>query len=317
MLAIAPSENKTRMSLVIPCYNEAACIDMFMENIGQVSDLETVDLEFVFINDGSTDDTLQILQARLEDDPRIVIVDLSRNFGKEAALSAGLKVAIGDVIVPIDADLQDPPELIPYMLEQWRQGFEVVLARRIDRKSDSWFKRSSACLFYKLHNRFADPKLPENVGDFRLMDRCVVDALNSLPESCRFMKGLFAWVGFRTTQIDYVRPPRVAEKSKFNFWKLWNFALDGITGFSTIPLRIWTYLGLVFAITAFMYAGMIFFRTLIHGVDVPGYASLLVSIIFFGGIQLIGIGILGEYLGRNYIESKRRPVYLVRKIYKK
>ncbi|SFH26929.1 glycosyltransferase family 2 protein [Pseudomonas sp. NFACC45] len=304
------------LSLVIPVFNEVQSIDLFIARVDRVFANESlVSLELVFVNDGSVDETLVLLLERQRTDPRIRIVDLSRNFGKEAALSAGLQAARGQAVVPIDVDLQDPPEVILQMIAHWRDGAEVVLGHRINRDSDSWAKQVSANGFYRLHNKIADHQLPENVGDFRLMDRCVVDALQSLPESRRFMKGLFAWVGFRTTVVDYVRPERAAGESKFNGWRLWNFALEGITSFSTEPLRIWTYLGLSVSLVSFSFAVFIVLRTLISGVDLPGYASLMVAVTFLGGLQLIGIGVLGEYLGRTYIESKRRPVFLVRRIY--
>ncbi len=243
------------------------------------------------------------------------IVDLSRNFGKEAALSAGLQVASGHVVVPIDVDLQDPPELIPEMIELWRTGYEVVLARRSCRKSDGWAKRTSANFFYRIHNKVAKPRLPVNVGDFRLMDRCVIDSLLQLPESNRFMKGLFAWVGFRTTYIEYSRPERRAGESKFNGWRLWNFALEGITSFSTAPLRVWFYIGLFVSSMSLFYGLYILLRVLLLGIVIPGYASLIITITFLGGLQLIGIGVIGEYLGRTYLESKRRPIFLIRHIY--
>lgn len=267
------------------------------------------------MNDGSTDATLEVLLARQLQDSRIKILDLSRNFGKEAALTAGLYAAIGDVIVPIDVDLQDPPELILEMIVKWREGYEVVLGRRINRESDTWAKRAAANWFYKIHNKIANPKLPENVGDFRLIDRSVVEALKELPESRRFMKGLFAWVGFRTTYVDYVRPERIAGTTKFNGWKLWNFALEGVTSFSTDPLRIWTYLGFIVSLISFIFAIFIVIRVMVSGADVPGYASLMVAITFLGGLQLIGIGVIGEYLGRTYVESKRRPIFLIRQIF--
>jgi len=201
------------------------------------------------------------------------------------------------------------------MISRWQEGYEVVLGRRINRNRDSWAKRASANWFYRLHNKIANPKLPENVGDFRLMDRCVVDALKELPESRRFMKGLFAWVGFRTAYVDYDRAARIADTSKFNGWKLWNFALEGMTSFSTDPLRIWTYVGALVSLISFLFAIVIVLKVLLYGIDVPGYASLMVAVTFLGGLQLIGIGILGEYLGRTYIESKRRPVFVVRRIY--
>jgi len=248
--------------------------------------------------------------------PRVNVLDLSRNFGKEAALTAGLNAATGDVVVPIDVDLQDPPEIILEMIANWRNGYEVVLGRRVNRDADSWLKRVSANWFYRIHNRLANPKLPQNVGDFRLMDRCVVEALKELPESCRFMKGLFAWVGFHTCYVDYVRRERVAGASKFDGWKLWNFALEGVTSFSTDPLRIWTYIGFCVSFISFLFVIFIWIRVFLYGVDVPGYASLMVAVTFLGGLQLIGIGVIGEYLGRAYIESKRRPVFLIRKTYK-
>ncbi|KAF1053043.1 MAG: Prophage bactoprenol glucosyl transferase [Stenotrophomonas maltophilia] len=303
-----------QLSLVIPVFNEEETIDLFIARVSQVfPDPQRVSLEYVFVNDGSSDGTLARLLALQAGTPGLRIVDLSRNFGKEAALSAGLQVAGGDVVVPIDVDLQDPPELI----ERWREGYDVVLGRRVDRASDSWAKRSSANWFYRVHNRIADTVIPENVGDFRLMDRQVVDALNDLPESRRFMKGLFAWVGYRTTCIEYSRAERVAGNSKFNGWRLWNFALEGITSFSTDPLKIWTYLGAIVSLSSFLFGMAIIAKVLIHGVDVPGYASLMVAVTFLGGLQLIGIGVLGEYLGRTYLESKRRPVYLVRRIYER
>ncbi|TPG80367.1 glycosyltransferase family 2 protein [Pseudomonas arsenicoxydans] len=304
------------LSLVIPVFNEAATVDLFLARINDVfQDEALISLEMVFVNDGSTDTTLDLLLERQLTDPRLRIVDLSRNFGKEAALTAGLQAATGQVVVPIDVDLQDPPEVILEMIARWREGFEVVLGHRVSRKTDSWAKQTSASWFYRLHNNIAEQHLPENVGDFRLMDRCVIDALQTLPESRRFMKGLFAWVGFRTTHVDYERPERAAGASKFNGWRLWNFALEGITSFSTEPLRVWTYLGLLVSLISFSFAIFIIVRTLISGIDLPGYASLMVAVTFLGGLQLIGIGVLGEYLGRTYIESKRRPVYLVRRVY--
>jgi glycosyltransferase involved in cell wall biosynthesis len=303
------------LSLVVPVYNEEESLLPFLQRIDAVFRDEPVSLDIVFINDGSTDSTLACLLAFQKSDRRIRVLDLSRNFGKEAALTAGLIHTRGQVVVPIDVDLQDPPELILDMIAKWREGYEVVLARRIDRKSDSWAKRLSAAWFYRIHNKMSAMQLPENVGDFRLMDRKVVDTIKSLPESHRFMKGLFAWIGFRSTCIDYQRPERVAGSSKFNGWKLWNFGLEGITSFTTAPLRIWTYCGIAVSLFSLVFAAFVVTRVLVHGTDVPGYASLMVAIIFLGGLQLIGIGVLGEYLGRTYMESKRRPVYLIRQEY--
>ncbi|CAM3821145.1 glycosyltransferase family 2 protein [Polynucleobacter arcticus] len=304
------------LSLVVPVFNEQETIDFFIEKISSVfSQEEQLTVEMIFINDGSTDETLERLIKRQQTDQRIKIVDLSRNFGKEAALTAGLDIASGEVVVPIDVDLQDPPELILEMIQLWREGYEVVLGKRVNRSSDHWLKRVTASWFYRIHNKIASPKLPVNVGDFRLMDRCVVDAIKKLPESHRFMKGLFAWVGFKTACVDYVRPERIAGSTKFNGWKLWNFAIEGLTSFSTAPMRTWIYIGFLVAFPSFIFSIFILFRVLIFGIDVPGYASIMVAVTFLGGLQLIGIGVLGEYLGRTYMESKRRPIFLIRQIY--
>ena len=301
---------------MVPVYNESETIGLFLDRVKQVFDGVTqLSLDIVFVNDGSTDDTLERIIELQQESPSIRILDLSRNFGKEAALTAGLRAASGQVVVPIDVDLQDPPELILEMIEKWREGFDVVVGKRINRSSDSWAKRKSSAWFYRIHNKISETNIPENVGDFRLLDRAVVNSLNQLPESRRFMKGLFAWVGFRTTVLEYSRPERVAGATKFNGWRLWNFALEGITSFSDGPLRIWTYLGGFVATFSFLFAIFISARVLIHGIDVPGYASVIVAVTFIGGLQLIGIGIIGEYLGRSYIESKRRPIYIIRKIY--
>jgi len=307
---------KLKLSLVAPVFNEQSVSKSFMTAIDQVFDEEVfISLEIIFINDGSTDATLDELLMLQQNDSRIVVVDLSRNFGKEAAISAGLQIASGDVVVPIDIDLQDPPSIILEMIKKWRDGYEVVLAKRINRDSDSWFKRAAANFFYKAHNQLSNLQIPDNVGDFRLMDRKVIEALKQLPETSRFMKGLFAWVGYKTTTVEYVRPKRVAGNTKFTAWKLWNFALEGLTSFSTVPLRVWTYLGILTSLTSLVFAIYIVGKVVISGVDVPGYASLMVAVTFLGGLQLIGIGVLGEYLGRTYIESKRRPVFLVRQVY--
>ncbi len=304
------------ISIIIPFFNESESVDFFCRKIlattGTVCDAV---FEFICIDDGSTDDTLQKLAALPAMDSRFRVIELSRNFGKESALTAGIEASRGDAVIPIDADLQDPPELIPAMIEKWREGADVVLAHRCSRNQDSYAKRRSSELFYRLHNRLSPIRIPENVGDFRLMDRAVVQALGRIVETQRFMKGLFAWLGFRTVTIHYTRPERVAGKTKFSGWKLWNLALEAITSFSTIPLRIWTYIGGIGAILTLFYTIFIVLRTLIHGIDVPGYASLLVAILFLGSLQLISIGLLGEYIGRMYMETKRRPIYIVRKVY--
>ena len=305
-----------RVSLVIPMFNEAAALDaLFFRLDAVIPTLAAYEFEIVCVNDGSSDDTFALLQQKRLNRSDLTLVDLSRNFGKEAALSAGLFIADGDAVIPIDADLQDPPEVIAELLAKWEEGFEVVLARRGDRSSDSMAKRFTARSFYRIHNAVADVEIPPDVGDFRLMDRVVVNALNALPEGRRFMKGLFAWVGFKTATITYRRDPRSAGESKFNAWKLWNFALEGVASFSISPLRIWTYVGVVIALAAMGWGGWIALRTLIWGVDLPGYASLLVAVLFLGGLQLIGIGMIGEYLGRAFMESKRRPAYLIRNVF--
>ena len=308
---------KILLTLVIPVFNESEAISPFIGKINSTFSNEKISLEYIFINDGSTDNTLENLRDAQKSDNRITIIDLSRNFGKEAALSAGLEHATGDCIIPIDVDLQDPPDLIPEMVKKWEEGYEVVLARRNDRSMDSWAKRTSSSFFYKAYNKIAQIKLPENVGDFRLMDRAVVNAINKLSESQRFMKGLFAWIGFRTAYVDYVRPIRNAGKSKFSGWKLWNLAIEGITSFSIEPLRIWTYFGFFISFISLLFGIYIVIKTVLYGVDTPGYASLALLVIFLGGIQLIGIGVIGEYLGRTYIESKNRPIYVIRSIYSK
>lgn len=310
------SDDSTLVSIVLPCYNEEATLRHFYEAITLVfTSVPDVSFEILCVDDGSSDSTLSELLALASCDSRVHIIELTRNFGKEAALTAGIDAARGDAVIPIDADLQDPPGLIPVLIERWRQGAEVVLARRIDRRADSLVKRKTAEWFYRAHNHLSDVQIPANIGDFRLMDRKVVDALKRLPERQRFMKGLFAWVGYKTTFVDYVRNPRLAGSTKFSGWKLWNFALEGITSFSTAPLRIWTYIGCCGAMMTFLYAIFIISRTLVYGKDLPGYASLLVAILFFGSLQLVSVGLLGEYIGRIYLETKQRPTYLVRRDY--
>jgi len=318
VLAVSAAERPPAplLSIVVPVYNEADAVQSFPAAIRTaLRESPEVRLEFVFVNDGSCDCTLAHLIHMQRSDPSVRIIDLSRNFGKEAALTAGLDLCTGDIVVPMDVDLQDPPELLPAMISAWRQGFDVVLAKRTSRDSDSFLKRATAAAFYWLHNAVSEPEIVANVGDFRLMDRAVVDALRHLRESRRFMKGLFAWAGFLSTTLGYDRPPRAVGQTKFNGWKLWNLALEGITSFSTAPLRMWTYIGASVALVSFMYGSYLVLRTMLFGIDVPGYASLFVSVMFLGGLQLIGIGVLGEYVGRTYLEAKARPVYVARKIY--
>jgi len=314
-MSASPPAAQPRVSIVVPFFDEEATVEAFGRELGAaLAAIPDCGFEIVCVDDGSRDATRERLQALAARDPRYVVVALSRNFGKEAALTAGIDHATGDAVVPMDADLQDPPELLPQLIAEWRAGAEVVLAHRSDRSAESFLKRGVAGLFYKVYNRLSDLPLPENVGDFRLMDRAAVDALRQLPERQRFMKGLFAWVGFRTRSIEYKRRARAGGRSRFTGLRLWNFALDGITSFSTLPLRIWSYIGLLGALVSFSYGAYILLRTLVLGVDVPGYASLLAATLFVGSVQLLSIGILGEYIGRIYMETKQRPKYIVRSV---
>ena len=304
-------EMKPFMSIVAPCYNEEDVIDIFLEKIFEVLKKLGRSYEIVFVNDGSRDNTLEVLKQKAQEYDTVRVISLSRNFGKEAALSAGLDMAHGEVVVPIDVDLQDPPELILDFVKKYEEGYDVVVGKRVDRTTDSTAKRVSAETFYKLHNKISDIEIPHNVGDYRLMSRRVVEELKRLPETQRFMKGIFAWLGFKTAVVEYKRDSRAAGETSFNGWKLWNFALDGITSFSTAPLRVWLYVGIVLAAISFLYGSWIILKTLLFGVDAPGYASMITVVLFLGGIQLMGIGILGEYIGRIYLESKNRPVYII------
>jgi len=306
-------QNSPFISIVCPCYNEEEVVEHFLQSITPILESVQKTYEIIFIDDGSTDKTLNVLLESKQRYSNIRILKLSRNFGKERALSAGLDASFGETVVPIDVDLQDPPELILEFIKKYEEGYDVVLGKRSDRTTDTYAKKLSAEAFYKFHNKISNINIPNNVGDYRLMSRKVVQEIQKLPESQRFMKGLFAWVGFKTSTIEYKRESRVAGESSFNGWKLWNFALDGITSFSTVPLRVWLYLGIIIAGLAFVYGSIIILKTLIFGIDSPGYASMITVVLFLGGIQLMGIGILGEYIGRIYMESKNRPVYIVEK----
>lgn len=310
--------SKRKISLVTPCYNEQNGVQAFFRRINEVflPLADRYELEVIAVNDGSRDRTYDELVKAKVDNSYLVIVDLSRNFGKEAAISAGLDFATGDAVIPIDSDLQHPPEVILDLIEKWEDGAEVVLAKRVDRETDRPIQKLTANYFYKLHNRISDIDIPADVGDFRLMDRKVVEALKSLPENCRFMKGLFAWVGFRTATVEYKVAPREHGTTSFNTWKLWNFALEGITSFSSAPLRVWTYLGCLVSALSFAFAVYLIVKTLFFGIGTPGYASIMVTVLFASGVQLIGIGVLGEYVGRIFSESKKRPVYIVRDVIK-
>ncbi|MEA5463374.1 glycosyltransferase family 2 protein [Leptothoe sp. PORK10 BA2] len=303
------------LSIVVPMYCEESNVDHLFERLETVVGELGVTYEIICVDDGSKDSTLLRLISHHHRNPAIKVVALARNFGKELALTAGLDHSRGQAVVPIDADLQDPPEYIQALMEQWRAGYDVVYAKRNSRLGETWFKTFSANGFYRVIGRMSQVPIPQDTGDFRLMDRRVVDALKQLPERTRFMKGLFAWVGYRQTFITYDRDPRHSGQTKWNYWKLWNFALDGIVSFSSTPLRVWSYLGLMISAISFVYASFLVIRTLVLGIDLPGYASLMVAILFLGGIQLVSLGIIGEYLGRVYEEVKQRPLYLVREFY--
>ena len=304
--------HSVELSIVVPLYNEEANIDYLVERLVTVLDNLNTTYEIVCINDGSRDNTLKLLVDYHVRNPAIKVVNLSRNFGKEIALTAGIDYTTGAAIIPIDADLQDPPELIEQLVAKWREGYDVVYATRRSRSGESWLKRFTANSFYRTIAKMSPVPIPANTGDFRLLDRQVVEAIKQLPERTRFMKGLFAWVGYKQTSILFDRAPRFGGKTTWNYWKLWNFALDGITSFSLFPLKVWSYIGLVVSFISLLYASFLILRTLIFGVDVAGYASLMVAVLFFGGIQLITLGVIGEYLGRVYEEVKRRPLYFVR-----
>jgi polyisoprenyl-phosphate glycosyltransferase len=303
------------LSILVPMFNEEANIDYLFERLLTVLDGMQTSYEIVCINDGSRDNTMNELVAHHRRNPVIKVIDLSRNFGKEVALSAGIDYARGQAVIPIDADLQDPPELIADLVNKWQEGYDVVYATRRSRQGESWLKQFTANVFYRLISRISQVPIPQDTGDFRLLDRRVVEALKQIPERTRFMKGLFAWVGYRQTCIYYDRPQRYKGKTTWNYWKLWNFAIDGITSFSLAPLKVWTYMGLGISLLAFIYATFLVLRTLILGIDVPGYASLMVAMLFLGGVQLVTLGVLGEYIGRIYEEVKGRPLYLVRNCY--
>jgi len=305
----------TVLSVVVPMYNEEDNIDEFYTQIKIALEQTGETWEVICINDGSRDATLANLVALHQSDPRVKVINFSRNFGKEIALTAGIDYANGQAVIPIDADLQDPPELISELVKQWRAGYDVVNATRRTRQGEGWMKRATARVFYHVLGQMADVQIPHNTGDFRLLSRQAVDALKRLPERTRFMKGLFAWVGFKQATVFYDRHARFAGKTKWNYWRLWNFAIDGITSFSSTPLKVSGYLGLFIALMAFFYALFLIVRTVIYGIDFPGYASLMVVVLFLGGIQLITLGVIGEYIGRVYAETKERPLYIVRDYY--
>lgn len=305
------------LSILVPVFNEEETVELFMQTLTPIA-REVKDLlgsgstiEVIFIDDGSQDATLDRIKAIRNDECKIKIVKLSRNFGKDPAIAAGLTHATGDAVIPMDVDLQDPPEILPKMVECWLKGAKVVNAVRRSRESDSWLKRTSANLFYKFYNLLASYPIARDVGDFRLLDREVVSAINKVPERVRFMKGIFSWVGYSPVSVEFEREARVAGQTKWRFWALWNFALDGITGSTTLPLRIWTYIGVMLALVALTYAAFIILKVMLYGADVPGYASIMVVVLTLGAVNLIAVGVVGEYVGRIATEVRQRPLYII------
>ena len=305
------SAPRCQLSVVVPVYNEEAVIGLFHARLNTVLATCAGVHEIIYVDDGSSDGSAQLLETLRTNSPQVAVARLSRNFGKERAMTAGLELARGEAVIILDVDLQDPPELIPGMLDAWRAGADVVNMRRSGRDGETAFKKVTAHLFYRVINRLSDVSIPNDVGDFRLFSRRAVDALNRLPESNRFMKGLFAWIGFSQVTLDYQRKARAAGLSKWPYWRLWNFALEGVTSFSTVPLRVASYVGFLSALGAFVYALYFFIKTLMWGESVKGFPTLIEIVLLLGGLQLMAIGIVGEYVGRMYLESKRRPIYLL------
>ena len=299
------------LSVVVPVFNEAAVSEDFHRRLASVIDGLTIRCEMLYVNDGSSDDSMRLLRQFGDSDPRVVLLDFSRNFGTDLAMTAGLDHAGGDAVIVIDSDLQDPPELIPDMLREWQAGADVVMMRRFSRDGESWLKKATAKLFYRLIGSIGELPIPADVGDFRLLSRRAVAALQACPERTRFMKGLFAWVGFRQTTLDYRRDARFAGETKWNYWRLWNLALEGITSFSSAPLKMASYVGLATAVYALGAGVYVFGKALLFGDAVAGYPSLMVTVLFLGGVQLIALGIIGEYVARMFVEVKGRPLYLL------
>jgi glycosyltransferase involved in cell wall biosynthesis len=313
---IRPRPHAPLISLIVPVYNEDEAIPLFLAEVDRRLLIPDARLELVFVNDGSKDGTLAQLLAAAAARADVTLVNLSRNFGKEAAMTAGLDHARGDAVVLMDVDLQDPPELVAVFVEKWREGYDIAYGLRESRRGETRLKTTTARMFYAWFNRISDTAIPANVGDFRLLDRRVVEALRRLPERGRFMKGLFAWVGFPSIAVPFERPARQAGETKWNYWRLWNFAIEGMVSFSTAPLKIWTYLGLSLAGVSILYAIFILLRVFLVGVDVPGYASLILILLFGTALNLISLGMIGEYIGRLFVETKQRPVYLVEGLYR-
>ena len=310
--ALRSSRSETLLlSSVVPAYDEETVLPEFHRRLSAVLKALPFETEIIYVNDGSTDGTLTVIETLRKSDPRVAIVDLSRNFGKEIALTAGMDHASGDAVVVIDADLQDPPEVIPEFVKYFCEGYDVVYAQRISRSGEGLFKRGTAHVFYRLIQRVSRVRIPEDTGDFRLLSRRAVESLKRFREQHRFMKGLFAWIGYRQRAVPYHREARSAGHTKWNYWRLWNFALEGFTSFTIAPLKIATYVGILTAFAAFIYAARVIYKTLVYGDPVAGYPSLMVVVLFLGGVQLVTIGVVGEYLGRMFDETKQRPLYFV------
>jgi len=308
------SKNKKLLSIVAPAYNEAENIDEFYSRILESTKDLNLDIEIIYVNDGSLDKTIDVIYKQKENNDHITAIDLSRNFGKEIALTAGLDYSSGDAVVVIDTDLQDPPELIPKLVENWNDGYDVVNAKRIKREGESSLKKITSYIYYRVLFRLSDISIPKDIGDFRLLDRKALDALLKLREKHRYMKGLFVWVGFKQKEIEYEREARFKGKTKLNLLSLFNLAFDGLTSFSIMPLRLASIIGFLSAVTGFLYGATIVIKTMFFHEPVAGFTSLVVLITFFGGIQLLSIGIIGEYIGRIFNETKNRPLYIVKNI---
>jgi len=299
------------LTVVVPAYNESDGLREFHRRLAAVFDTLDLAASVLYVDDGSRDDTWQLMESLRDGDARVATLKLSRNFGKELALTAGLDHVDADAVVVIDADLQDPPELIPQFIARWREGYDVVYGTRASRAGETALKKFTASAFYRVMERLTDRPIPRDTGDFRLMSRRVIDALKQVRERQRFMKGLFAWVGYRQTGLVYDRDQRFAGDTKWNYWRLWNFALEGITSFSSAPLKLATYIGFSSALVAFLFGLWVFAKALLFGDPVRGYPSLMVVVLFLGGMQLMALGVIGEYLGRTYVETKRRPLYFI------
>lgn len=302
------------LSIVVPVFNEEDTIVTFFNEVPNYCDELNIDYEFLFVNDGSTDNTLPLLKQKSAEFATLKVINLSRNFGKESALTAGAEFAKGDAVIFMDIDLQDPPCLISPMVEKFQEGFDSVIAVRKERSEDSYGKRVSAKLFYSVFKKLSNVETIDNAGDFRLISRRVLEVVNRLPEKTRYMKGVLSWPGFSTATVSYDRPKRIEGTTKWDFAKLWKLALDGIFSFSTVPLKVWTYIGFFISFMSFLYMLQVVVKTMVLGVDVPGYASLISAVLFIGGLNLVGIGILGEYIGRIFIEVKARPTYVVESV---